>query len=73
MENKINVTIPDDVLIKILQAENASLKAQVDRVKDIEALANIIDTEPHHGMPFDDCYLAAQAIQNYILGGEGGK
>jgi hypothetical protein len=53
--------------------ENIDLRAKLARVDDVEELATIIYTEPHHGMPFEDCCLVAKAIQAYINGGEGGK
>ncbi|MGL4999534.1 MAG: hypothetical protein ACRC5T_11245, partial [Cetobacterium sp.] len=57
--------------ILFLGKENNALKARVDRVKNVEVFATILYNQPHHGMPLDDCILAAKAIQSYILGGKG--
>jgi hypothetical protein len=56
-------------IIKELQQENATLKAQVDRVRDTENLYQIIISV--EDISYETDFLGiTESIQSYILGGE---
>jgi hypothetical protein len=57
--------------IKVLEKENAELKAKLARVDDVEGLQNVINEKGFYYN--NDDVLTAKAIQAYINGGEGGK